>query len=39
MNEAHEGGNGFLAAQGDAAEALEPLDKLVCVEWCNQQGA
>ena len=23
MDEAHEGGDGFLAAQGDAAEALE----------------
>ena len=27
MNEAHEGGDGFLAAQSDAAEALELVEE------------
>ncbi len=27
MDEAHEGGDGFLAAQGDTAEALEPVEE------------
>lgn len=27
MNDAHEGGDGFLAAQGNAAEALELVEE------------
>ena len=27
MDEAHEGGNGLLASQGDTAEAFEPVEE------------